>query len=867
MHIRNSWAAPARLFATVGALALSSASVSAQQLAPQASILPDDAADDGAAIIVTGVRGQARTVTDSPAPIDVIGGDKFDHTGSAELGDALGRLLPSFNFGANQAGVNSISRPVSNRGLGPAYTLVLVNSKRRHNSSILTNGGGDTSGANVVDFDLIPSSAIARVEVLKDSAAAQYGSDAIAGVVNVQLKQDVGLGGDVQYGELGDVNGDAKSWRARLYYGTKIGDGFLFVSGDYRKRGQAYWNTPAADTNLYGLPSGRTVAQVAASTGQTVSQVEANIAAANALNAQWNRDGAHNGDPQIHAFNLSYNAGVPVGDSLEAYSFGTYGERYAEIGNNFRRPNSDSSFSALFPNGYYPLNNTRDIDFQIVSGLKGTLGAWHIDLSSSVGRNQNHQYSKLTIRPSLGPTSPTSWPDLATFEFRQWTHNVDVTREFDIGLAKPIQFSFGAEYRLDRFRTRAGAELAWQQSSYTFQPGDQQFDWRVGQVAATVVQGAVVLTPSDEVDIKRRVYAGYVDLGINPTRNWYVGLAGRFEHYSDGSGNPVALKVNSRYEVSDGIAIRGTAGTGFRAPSLTQIAFAQTDGRTSSVYNPETGRNESVPSVAKLVSPTSTVGQLLGAKPLKAEHSWNAGLGLVLQPLPRANITIDGYYIKIKDRIARTSRLSGTGITAILAANGLSEIQQVEYFINAVDSRTYGLDIVADYKLDLNEAGALALTAAFNYNNTKVTNVIGLPSQLRDANGNSILGVGTAYFGGDKIGELEDLLPRTKLVVSANWTKGILGLYLGTTRYGSYWNRTAANTDDRYFSPKWITDVTLSVKPVNWLTVEAGATNIFNVRPDLNGVGSTATSNGLSYGTAPYHPGGGYYYGRLAFSF
>ncbi|MET0241171.1 MAG: TonB-dependent receptor [Sphingobium sp.] len=864
MSVQGKLSSHAHLFVTTAFIALMVTSASAQDVATA----PEDDVGDGSAIIVTGVRGQARTITDSPAPIDVIGGEKFDHTGAAELGDALGRLLPSFNFGANQAGVNSISRPVSNRGLGPAYTLVLVNSKRRHNSSILTNGGGDTSGANVVDFDLIPTSAIAQVEVLKDSAAAQYGSDAIAGVVNVQLKEDVGLGGDVQYGELGDVDGDPKSWRARLHYGTRIGDGgFLFVSGDIRKRGLAYWNTPAADTNLYSLPSGRTVQQVATATGRTVAQVQADVAAANALNAQWNRDGAHNGDPQIKAFNLSYNAGLPVGDGLELYSFGTYGKRLAEIGNNFRRPNSDSNFSALFPDGYYPLNNTRDIDFQVVGGLKGNVGVWNFDLSSSFGRNENHQYSKLTIRPSLGPTSPTDWPDLATFEFRQWTHNLDVTREFDIGLAKPLQFSFGAEYRLDRFRTFAGAPLAWQQSSYTFQPGDQQFDWRVGQVAATVVQGAVVLTPGDEVDTTRRVYAGYLDLGINPTENWYVGLAGRFEHYSDGSGNPLALKINSRYDISDAVAIRGTAGTGFRAPSLTQIAFAQTDGRTSSVYNPLTGRNESQPSVAKLVSPTSTVGQLLGAQPLKSEHSWNAGLGVVLQPFSRANITVDGYYIKIKDRIARTSRLSGTGVTAILVANGLPEIQQVEYFINAVDSRTYGVDVVADYRLDLGNVGKLGLTAAFNYNNTKVTDVIGLPSQLRDANGNSILGVGTAFFGGDKIGELEDLLPRTKVVLSANWTKGIVGLYLGATRYGSYWNRTAANNDDRYFSPKWISDITLSAKPTDWLTVEAGATNIFNVRPDLNGVGSTATTSGFSYGTAPYHPGGSYYFGRLAFAF
>lgn len=828
------------------------------------------AADDGdpGTIIVTGVRGaQARTITDSPAPIDVIGGEKFDHSGSAELGDALSRQLPSFNFGANQAGVNSVSRPVSNRGLGPAYTLVLVNSKRRHNTAILTNGGGDTSGANVIDLDFVPSSAIARIEVLKDSAAAQYGSDAIAGVVNVQLKEASGFDADFQYGSLYDANGDTKSWKARVSYGAKLADGFVFVSADIRKRGLAYWNTPAADINLYGLPSGRTAAQVAASTGLTAAQVQANIAAANALNAQWGQDGAHNGDPEIRAFNLSYNGSIPLSDSINFYSFGTYGEREAEIGNNFRRPNSDSNFSSIFPDGYYPLNNTSDQDFQFVAGLDGQFGRWRFDLSSSFGRNKDLQYSKLSIRPALGPTSPTYWPNLAGLEFRQWTHNLDISREFEIGLARPVQFSFGAEYRLDRFRSFAGDELATKNASYFFKLGDQQFDWRVGTLAANPVQAAVVLTPADEVDTTRRVYAGYIDLGVNPTEKLYVGLAARLEHYSDGSGTPLALKLNSRYDFSDAVAIRGTVGTGFRAPSLTQGNYSQTDGRTSSFFNPVTQQTEAGPSNAKLLNVNSAAGRALGAKPLTAEHSWNAGVGVVLRPLSRLNVTLDGYYIKIKDRIARTSRLQGSGVVAILAANGLADVTQAEYFINAADTRTYGLDLVADYRVDLDTLGKLSLAAAFNYNNTKVTNIIGVPDELLDSRGNSILPSTIRYFGGDRIGELEDQLPKTKLVVSANWTKGIVSLFLSASRYGPYWNRTAANTDDRHFSAKWVTDATLAIRPREWLTLEVGATNLFDVHPDLNGVGSTATNSGLSYGNAPFHPGGGYYFGRAAVHF
>jgi len=837
----------------------------------QSVIIPDQAAEsdsaDAGTIIVTGVRGAPRTVAESPAPIDVIGADKLQTTGSAEFGEALSKLLPSLNFGSTNAGVFSIGRPVTNRGLSPGYTLVLVDGKRRHNGAFLNNSPTDTSGVNPVDLDFIPTSAIDRIEVLKDSAAAQYGTDAIAGVINIQLAKKEGLSGDFTYGTLYGANGSPNSWKGSIRYGTKIGNagGFLTISGDIRKRGGAWWNLPATDTNLYGLPADRTIDQVIATSGLTRAQVEANIAAANARNAQWSRDGAHNGDPQIKAFNLSYNAELPVTDHVTFYSFGTYGERDAQIGNNFRRPNGTANFTALFPDGYYPLNNIAENDFQFVGGLRGTLIGWDYDVSSSFGRNYSHQFSKLSIRPSLGPTGPTQWSNLANFEFRQWTHNIDLHRSVDIGLAKPLEISIGGEYRLDRFRTFAGDPLAYQPATYSFKPGDQQYDWNVGRAASPVVQGAIVLSPADEADIGRKVYAGYVDLGLYPTDAWYVGAAVRAEHYSDGSGSPVGLKLNSRYEVTPTLAIRGTVGTGFRAPSLTQIGYAQTDGRTSLFFNAATGQTELRPTVAKLVTADSTIGQLLGAKPLKAEKSWNAGLGFVFTPTTALSITLDGYYIRIKDRIERTGRLFGPGISAILAANGLADIEQAEYFINAADTETKGFDLVADYSRTLGDFGKIGATLAFNYSRTKVTDVVATPSQLFAANGASLLGAGSVFFGGDKIGELEVLQPHTKLVSTLNWSKGNFGLSVTATRYGKYTQRTAAG-DDRHFGAKIITDASVSAKVTDFATLSVGATNLFDVRPETNGPGSPQTGQGY-YGPSPFNPAGGYYYGRIALAF
>lgn len=845
------------------ALLLFGAPVAAQTVSTPQEAAADAA--DAATIIVTGVRGAPRTIAESPAPIDVVSADKLQATGSAEFGEALSKLLPSLNFGATNAGVFSIGRPVTNRGLSPAYTLVLVNGKRRHNGAFLNNSPTDTSGANPVDIDLIPTAAIDRIEVLKDSAAAQYGTDAIAGVINIQLAEKEGLSGDFTYGTLYGANGKPDSWKGTLRYGTRIGDGgFLTVSGDIRKRGGAWWNLDATDTNLYGLPAGRTVDQVVATSGLTRDQVLANITNANARNAAWNRDGAHNGDPQIKAFNLAYNAELPVTENVTLYSFGTYGERDAQIGNNFRRPNSTANFTAQFPDGYYPLNNIDENDVQIVGGLKGKLAGWDYDISSSFGRNASRQFSKLSVRPSLGPTGPTYWPNLANFEFRQWTHNLDLTREYDIGFARPLQISVGGEYRLDRFRTFAGDPLAYEPATYTFQPGDQQYDWNVGRIASPVVQGAIVLSPGDEADISRKVYAGYIDLGLYPVNAWYIGAAVRAEHYSDGSGSPVGLKLNSRYEFSPAIALRGTVGTGFRAPSLTQIGYAQTDGRTSSFFNAQTGQTELRPTVAKLVTADSTVGQLLGAKPLKAEKTWNAGLGLVLTPAPSLSITLDGYYIRIKDRVERTGRLFGTGISTILAANGLSDIEQAEYFINAANTTTKGFDLVADYSTGLGTLGKLGLTLAFNYSKTKVTDVVATPSQLFAANGTSLLSAGSVFFGGDKIGELEVLQPHTKLVSTLNWTKGIFGLSVTNTRYGKYTQRTAAG-DDRDFGAKLITDLNVSARVTPFVTLSVGATNLFDVRPETNGPGNPQTGQGY-YGPSPFNPAGGYYYGRIAFS-
>lgn len=793
-------------------------------------------------VVSTGVRGEARTVADSPAPIDVIGGEQLVHTGRAELAEALALLLPSFNFGTNQAGVNSVVRPVSNRGMGPAYTLVLVNGKRRHNGALLTNGGGDTSGVNAIDLDTIPISAIDHVEVLKDSAAAQYGSDAVAGVVNVILKSG-NHGGQLQvgYGELEHGNGNRSNKKLEADVGVKLGaDGFLHLAAAARKRGQSWDNFPSTNLVAYSPAS-------------------------NPKNATWNRDGAHNGDPGIEAYDLALNAELPYSKDLTLYAFGTAGTRNTVAGNNFRRPNGLATIAQTFPDGYFALNNMSAYDYQLNVGARGRVAGWRFDISSGYGRNRAHQYSNLTLNPSLGPASPTHFDDLATYRFEQWTNNADFTRQVDIGQAKPLQWSWGLEHRVERFNTYAGDPLGYVNGGYVFRPGDQEGDPNVGKPAAVGAQAGVALAPADAARVRRTVVALYNDLGFQPTAAWFVDGAIRVEHYDDSAGSTASGKINTRFDISPRVALRGTLGSGFRAPSLTQIGYSQTDNRTN--INPVTG--EVGPSLSKLLRNDSPLARQFGARDLKPEKSVNLGLGIVVKPADDVNVTLDGYQVKVKDRIVRTGYMFGPAFTPTLVAAGLTGTEWVQYFANAVDTRTRGADLVADATADYGRYGVVRWGLALNWNKTEVTHINATPSEItglgRNPGGSSVW---FGYSAGGGIGDLS-ATPRTKLILSARWFAGPFETSLQTTRYDSYaWQTTANRAQDYHFGAKWLTDLDVAYALTKRVKLTVGAANLFDTRPDSHGPGdANSGGNSFVYGPSPFAPTGAYYYAKASYDF
>lgn len=784
-------------------------------------------------VITTGVRGTQRTVADSPAPIDIVTGEQLLKTGRADLTEAIAKLLPSFNYGTNLAGYNSTIRPLSNRSLAPAYTLVLVNGKRRHNSALPANGSTDSSGANSVDIDMIPISAVERIEVLKDSAAAQYGSDAIAGVINVILKSSA-EGGHVgqTYGKL--YNGEGEVIKFEGDRGFELGDGgFLHVSADARKRGDASWNEKA--TNKAYFPG-------------------------DPREATWDKVGVKNGDPEIKAYNLAYNAELPLNDLTRLYSYATYGEREAVINNYFRYPNGNANIPELFPDGYYPLNNLKDTDYQFLFGGKGLTMGWDWDLSTTYGRNNNHQSSDRTLNPSLGLASPTYFNDLATYRFEQWVNNLDITRAFDGVFGFPLQVSAGLEHRWERFSTFAGDPQAYQVGGYRFPVTlpDGRANPLAGQLAAIAAQAAATISPQDETSIKRNNYAAYVDFGVTPIEPLFIDVALRAEHYDDGSGNTVSAKLNSRYELTDTVAVRGTVGTGFRAPSLTQIGYSITDNRVGAAPD-----GTIVPAVTRIAPVSSALAQALGATKLDPEKSRNLGLGVTWQAAKRTNLTVDAYWIEIADRIARTESIYGPALAPTLTGLGIDTSTWTSYYANAFDTRTRGVDVVADHFTELGAWGDVRWSAAFNYNKTEVTDVKDAPAALQGLGNNT--GGSLTWVGRAREGDLTESQPKTKWVLGANWQISDLAVNLATTRYGKVKTLQQLESGDRSFGAKWITDLDLSYALSDGITVSVGGTNIFDVRPDKNAIPSAV---GLTlYGNPPFYPGGGFWYTKLAYDF
>ncbi|HRP76836.1 MAG TPA: TonB-dependent receptor [Rhodocyclaceae bacterium] len=729
-------------------------------------------------VVVTGTRVTDRTVAESLAPIDIISPEMLQATATSDLATALARALPSLNYPRTAVGTEGTDaiRPAQLRGLSADQVLVLVNGKRRHAAAQLNISGVQGRGTSPVDLNAIPIAAVERIEVLRDGASAQYGSDAIAGVINIVLKGGSDHGSlEARYGQYSA--GDGAHAQLSGDGGIALGD-----AGSLHFAAQLSQN----DNTDRARPFIGTVTPTSAPAGRVVQSF---------------------GEPDVDFAAVSFNGDFAVSEAVTLYGFGTATNRNV-LTNGFFRPGGDPrNVPEIFPDGYLPLGLNLSQDRAIVAGLRGdTASGWRWDISYNYGYNQLSFDFRNNLNRSLGTASPTSF--FAGEQKRtQNLLNADVSRAFDVGLAYPLTVSFGAEYREEEFDQVAGEPASYVNGGVVSPDG-------VTYVGTQLFAG---YSPQDAGTNKRDSYAVYVDLEASLTDKFSAGIAGRFEDYSD-FGTTTSGKLSARYAFTDAVALRGTVSSGFRAPSLPQQFYSST------AVNFIGGQ----PFQVRTFPVADPVAVALGAEPLRAEESLNYSIGLVLQPLDALYITVDAYQIDVDDRITLSENLTGPDVVAFLAALGLPGVTGGRYFTNAVDTRTQGVDIVGSYNWKL-ARGSFDLTFGYNYTDTEVTRIAPNPAALEQG-GLNLLRIGRVELGRLTLGYPKDKLNLGGLLNLGNWE-----FNLNATRYGEYsvlvGQAPATPNRDQTFGSKWVLDLKTTYRFDNW-AFSLGADNVLNEHPD-----------------------------------
>jgi len=642
-------------------------------LAQTAPVPPKDDATTLDQVIVTGTRVTDRTVAESTAPIDIITPEALQATGTTELATALSRAVPSLNFPrpAITDGTDAV-RPAQLRGLSPDQVLVLVNGKRYHTTALINLNGSQGRGSSPVDLNTIPIAAIERVEVLRDGASAQYGSDAIAGVINIVLKGSA-TGGSIT-GTYGQYSaGDGRQWNLGADAGIALGaNGAIHFAAqgghqDQTDRARPYTGSPSV------TPYGRVVQRY--------------------------------GDPEVDAGAVSYNAELTPAEGITFYSYAMASKREALSNGFFRAARDARNIPAVYPDGFLPkIFNVSD-DISWVGGFKGfTAGGLNIDISYNYGQNHLTFDVLNSLNRSLGTTVNPVQTDFyaGALEVTQNVLNLDFNKQLEWGLAYPLTLAFGAEWRGEKFNQSPG-----ERSSYVnggvIAPG-----------ASAPIPGAQVFAgfrPSDSGKFNRESYSGYASLEADLSDTFSAGVAVRGEKYSD-FGSTRSGKLSARYAFTDKVALRGTVSTGFRAPTLQQQYFQST----------ATNFIGGIPFEIATFRVDNRAAVALGSQPLRAEESTNYSLGLVLQPVTDLYVTVDAYRIEIDDRIALSENLTSTPVRNFLNANGFIGVGGGRYFTNAIDTTTDGVDVIGTYRWQLADS-RVDLVAGYNYNKTKVTRI------------------------------------------------------------------------------------------------------------------------------------------------
>ena len=794
--------------------------------APASAAAPDAAAQgvsNSGVVIVTGTRAAGLTVENSASPIQVLDAASLGRTGQPDLIQALSQNLPSLNaqaFGSDMANMTLSARL---RGLSPNNTLVLVNGKRRHGTANLAVLGGPYQGGAAADLNYIPVAAIDRIEVLQDGAAAQYGTDAIAGVINIILKSsDSGGSANVNGGNYRDGGGDTGDGMANIGF-APFTDAFLNLTVETKYHG--FSQRGGIDPRVID-PA--TIAEMPTLVGAPGYPYLNNI----------------QGDAQYRQHIFAANFGADLTPDTHLYSFATYGKKEARAWENYRMPNR---LPQIYPFGFSPQETFDEEDYAFTLGIKGTVfGDWRWDLSSTYGKD----VAKLGVANSANIslyTDTGSTPlqfDAGQFRASQWANNFDLSREFEIGWATPLTLALGLEHRRD---------------TYAIVEGDAASRYKEGS------QSYPGFSLTDAGSHSRDNKAVYVNLAVQPVQGWTVDIAGRFEDFSD-FGNAKVGKLTSRYDFSPKVALRATYSNGFRAPTLAESYYSAT--------------NVSPRSAFVQLAPNSPGARLVGINGLKPEASTNISAGLVLTPSANSAITLDAYQITIRDRIVGSGSLYGSGgavnspaVTAAILANGNvldpTVVQTgINIFSNAVNTRSRGLEAVATLSSNYGAMGRVDWSAAANYNRVEVIRINQAPVELQPQ----------TLLDETAISHLETASPRVRVNLGALWKVGPWTVNLRENFFGKsseQFSTDGAVYYENKIKAKALTDLEVSYQFSKAWTLSLGANNLFNEYPDMiNPLVLAEQRANLDNGAVTIYPAfspfginGGYYYARASLKF
>ncbi|WP_038029854.1 TonB-dependent receptor [Thermonema rossianum] len=756
-------------------------------------------------VAIVGSRSLNRSVTETPVAVDVLDVQKFTNDyGQVEINQLLHYVAPSFNAN-RQSGADGADHimPATLRGLGPDQTLVLINGKRRHQSSLINIFGSRGRGNTGTDLNAIPAAAIERIEILRDGASAQYGSDAIAGVINIVLKSDVDKGSlnvttgmynaqpPSQYDVKADKQFDGETVQVAANYGVALGKkGFINTTIDFLK--QNHTNRPAdpAKFDIYRRQFGSAA---------------------------------------VDNFRTFVNAELPLNNTAAVYAFGGYSQRYTDAYAWTREANSERNVPQIYPNGFDPriTSDIRDISFS--AGVRSKFKGWDVDFNNTYGRNYFHYIIDGTLNASLGVKSPTRF-DAGGHAFSQNITGLHFTRYYK-NIMQGFNLAFGTEYRIDRYQIFAGEEASWKDYDDPDDPNSKPGG----------SQGFPGFRPENEVDESRYNLAFYIDGELDITQKWLVAAAARFENYSD-FGSTFTAKLASRYALSKQLAVRGSVSTGFRAPSLAQI-----------YYNTTFTDFVSGQPVDKIIAKNnSPITRTLGIPQLKQEESLNASLGFTFSN-DVFSATIDGYMVDVRDRIVLTGAFEDTDpdIGADLQALGVGAAQ---FFTNALDTRTFGLDVILAYVLRMSEEHSFTFSLAGNFN-TMELGAVKTSAKLR--------GKEDIYFGEREKHFLLASAPPSKITASIDYQRNRFNANIRAVRFDKVVLIDWLGTEDIY-NPVVVTDVTLGYDLYKNISLKIGASNLFNVYPTQQ---DTETETGGLWDAVQHGTDGAFYFSKLIVRF